>query len=193
MIIWGQIYPRFTSIFTVFLTLLYIERPPNIWCFIKGRYYHVRRRPANQKQTKHDVTSCDILSVSFYLAWKTGPAKFQCCIIILLDLFYWQDLAILAVVNEKKDRGRVINTSIPQTNNLLLVYQSSKLKPLRASNQRLDWNKAANLHNNLLSISWIDFTLHGINWAPNLSSFAMKIVLKIIYCNLSAFKMCGFC
>ena len=35
-----------------------------------------------------------IFSLRALLVWKIGPAKFQCCIIIFLDLIYWKPLLI---------------------------------------------------------------------------------------------------
>ena len=50
--------------------------------------YRVRRRQANQRAGYTGADSRSNHSVSAYLAWNIGPAKFQCCIITFLNLVY---------------------------------------------------------------------------------------------------------
>ena len=52
------------------------------------RNFRADRRPGNQQQAKHGAEWRPILSLRAYLAWKIGPAKFQYCMIFLLDLVY---------------------------------------------------------------------------------------------------------
>ena len=51
-------------------------------------YYHTNRPPANQEQAKQTLTPVIINNhtVSAYLAWNIGPAKFQFCMIFFFNL-----------------------------------------------------------------------------------------------------------
>ena len=50
--------------------------------------YRARRRSANQQHAKHGAKWRPILSLRALLAWKIGPAKFQCCITIFVELVH---------------------------------------------------------------------------------------------------------
>ena len=48
--------------------------------------FRADQRSGNQQQAKQGAEWRPILSLRAYLAWKIGPAKFQCCVKCFLDL-----------------------------------------------------------------------------------------------------------